>query len=586
MSDQGLGQGRAYSPKLTTDEFLLHRSYYEKRRVSKLKTCNDPNGGLTKCLVCATATSEITYRCDHCLRLFHPTCWDIPTVPTRLWFCSLKCEEHMLLTGTISTRLPGVNPHLSASAVPAAELKRTLLRKRRLENPSGPAAKRGKGAGSSSPRGMEGEDYDDGDDDSIKTNSSKDGEDSEDCALSVKALIQRYTTKEVPCYLCGTCNCEGHSSDAVRDKLFARRTRAKRLKQLRNQCIQQVQRQRQEQQLQQEIQKNQVAQRYAKGRTKLAARMHQDPDQNIRQRTEEGIIDLVKMFQDGLDQALNTQQGLDLQQKRNSMAYQVRIRVTKMVEDVLKEYKSKIELQFQNTYRKQAKNMPSALYKQQIYAKHGYAGANQVMQAYSHQQAAIPMQQYARKTNGYRPHQSNSRSPDDNYHHYREIHTRARQKNVPFANTPSPSMSPETQPRPASTRSYVSDSSKRRSRNQRDTKPIIPNMIPHIPREKENDKENGATSMRESSHEVEASYLTSATRNGYAEMDFPNIQTSSANEIETKSEGSRLDSWGSSPLPLPPSNSNSQVEANLLAHNVVNQTQILKGVQTSFHPYQ
>merc|ERR550534_1214025 len=135
--------------KLTTDEFLLHRSYYEKERVSKLRICNDPNRGLTKCLVCAQPSTrdQITFRCDHCLRLFHSKCWDIPAVPTRLWFCSLKCEEHMLLAGTMSTCLPGVNPHLSSYAVPAEELKQTLLRKRRLENPTNPSAKRGKGGG-------------------------------------------------------------------------------------------------------------------------------------------------------------------------------------------------------------------------------------------------------------------------------------------------------------------------------------------------------------------------------------------------------------------------------------------------------
>merc|ERR1719436_1871568 len=100
--------------------------------------------------------------------------------------------------------------------------------------------------------------------------------------MSVKELIARYTTKDVPCYLCGVRGCQGHSPEEVRDKLFARRTRAKRLKQLRTQCIQQVQRQRQ---LREEATKKARHQRYRVPPNGM--KRHADPDSNIRQRTEE-----------------------------------------------------------------------------------------------------------------------------------------------------------------------------------------------------------------------------------------------------------------------------------------------------------
>lgn len=186
----------------------------------------------------------------------------------------------------------------------------------------------------------------------------------------------------------------------------------------------------------------------------------------------------------------------------------------------------------------------------------------------------ITTQQYMRQPNGYRSQQVNSRSPDN-----RPV----RKQNLPFTNTPSPSMSPETQPRPPSSRSYTRDHSKRRSRNSRDTKPIIP-MLPtssHKEHETETQSRGPPTSLRENSHEVEASYLSMNVKSRFNEIEYNNMNS----QTESKSDTSRLDVWGSSPLPLPPSNT-AQTDANLLAHNVENNsvqhsTDLLQGM-TSF----
>jgi len=461
----------------------------------------------------------------------------------------------MLLTGSLSTRLPGVNEHLSSSAIPAVELKLTLMRKRRLENPMKTAAKRAKGGSRSPPM----EDFDDGDDDSIKTTSSKDGDDTEGCVQSVKALIERYTTDDVPCYLCGTIGCQGHSPAQVRDKLFARRTRAKRLKELRNQCIQEVQRQR-------ESGKHQMQQQRYHRQRPVTKRMPSDPDNNIRRRTEDGILTLVQMF----DKVKPDMSSVHKQK----VHYNVRIQVTKMVEDVLKEYKTKIELQFQNTYRKQAKNQ--SLYQQKQQSSYHssqvphqtYHQAVPGRMAYNqsqmqHQQQAMPYPHATRMSMYQRTASSSPPLPQRNF----------RQKNAPFTNTPSPSMSPETQTQQPSP-PYV-EANKRRARSKRDTKPIIP-MLSNSRPNQETSRHSApptATCVRENSHEVERSYPVlplgmdagKPQSNRFTDIDFVSLDPPGKNNA-SKNDGSRLDVWGSSPLPLPPSNA--QTEANLMAHNV------------------